>query len=135
MTTSDTGHLVGAAWIRRERGRVELTITRCSACDARWFPPRDVCSQCASTDVHVETSLDHGVVYASTVVRAGPAAFRPPYVLSYVDVNGVRVLAHVTTQDLLPPGTPVRLAVGEIGQTGAGPLMSYVVTPVVEGEA
>ncbi|MDQ0381494.1 Zn-ribbon domain-containing OB-fold protein [Amycolatopsis thermophila] len=125
MTTVET---VGGEWIRRDGDNVTLTITRCHACDARWFPPRDVCSHCASTDVHDEPTGDRGVVYASTVVRAGPAAYRPPYVLSYVDIDGVRVLAHGGTGEAFAPGTPVRLGIGEIGRTDAGPLMSYVIT-------
>ncbi|WP_435070352.1 Zn-ribbon domain-containing OB-fold protein [Amycolatopsis thermoflava] len=127
MTAVDTEHIVGGAWIRRDGDRVTLTITRCRACDARWFPPSDVCSHCASHDVRDEPTGESGVVYASTVVRAGPATYRPPYVLSYVDIDGVRVLAHATGE-ALAPGTPVRLGLGEIGRTDAGPLMSYVIT-------
>jgi hypothetical protein len=123
---------VGANWIRHDGEQVTLTISRCGTCDARWFPPGDVCSRCASSDVHEQRSANRGVVYASTVVRAGPARYRPPYVLAYVDIDGIRLLAHAGTADAPAPGTPVRLMIGEIGGTEDESLMSYVVTEVNE---
>ncbi|MEV4605003.1 OB-fold domain-containing protein [Amycolatopsis sp. NPDC049253] len=128
-----TARVVGQSWIRDRGDRVALAITHCTRCDSTWFPPRDVCSACASPDVEHTTSDDHGVAYASTVVRIGPAKFRPPYVLAYVDVSGVRVLAHVAGDEALEPGTPVDLRIGPIGADDDGEFSSYVVTPTTGG--
>lgn len=125
--------LIGAEWIGGQGDEVTLSITQCHSCAGRWFPPRAQCSRCASTDVATTASASTGEVYASTLVRIGPARFRPPYVLSYVDMSGVRVLAHTRSGHPLAPGTPVRLAVDEIGADDDSALSSYVVTPIYTG--
>jgi hypothetical protein len=48
-------------------------------------------------------------------------------VLAYVDVDGVRVLAHAQSAEALTPGTPVELCVATIGADQDGPLLSYAV--------
>jgi scaffold protein (connect acetoacetyl-CoA thiolase and HMG-CoA synthase) len=128
MTMTDT-QLVGGEWIRRDGEHTRLTITHCRNCDSAWFPPRELCSTCASADVEQTVTGTRGVAYASTVVRIGPAAFRPPYVLSYVDISGVRILAHVDADTALAPDTPVELRVGDIGEG----LSSYLVADVAGG--
>jgi uncharacterized OB-fold protein len=128
VTMSDT-QLVGGEWIRQDADHTRLTITRCRNCGGTWFPPRELCSTCASGDVEQTVTGTRGVAYASTVVRIGPAAFRPPYVLSYVDISGVRILAHVDTDTALAPDTPVELRVGEIGEG----MSSYLVAEVAGG--
>lgn len=127
MTTTDP-RLIGADSIRLD-GTPVLTISVCPRCTSRWFPPRDVCSACAHDGLDGIESGPDGVAYASTVVRIAPTGFTAPYLLSYVDVDGVRVLAHTDPLDPddprpLAPGTPVRLT---SGPTGHG-LVSYRAT-------
>jgi uncharacterized OB-fold protein len=134
MTELDTLPVVrqvGADWTHQNPQLTTLTITVCQSCAGRWFPPRDTCSTCASTEVEDIASDSHGVVYASSIVRIAPRGFQAPYVLAYVDISGVRLLAHCPTADqALAPGTPVRLAVAPIAKTGEGEITSYVVTPL-----
>ncbi|MEV5176647.1 OB-fold domain-containing protein [Streptomyces flaveolus] len=119
---------VGAEWTHQ---RTAVTITVCRACSGRWFPPRDTCSTCASTDVEDIASDTRGTVYASSVVRIAPRGFKAPYVLAYVDISGVRLLVHSPSSDrALEPGTPVELTVAPIADTGEGPVTSYAVTPL-----
>ena len=78
-------------------------------CGSRWFPTREICSACAHVRASTEQRTgDRGVAYASTVVRIAPTGFTAPYVLSYVDIDGVRVLAHTDADRALTPDTPVR---------------------------
>jgi hypothetical protein len=56
-------------------------------------------------------------------------------VLAYVDIDGVRVLAHVDSSEALPPGTPVALRLATIGADEDGPVLSYAVAPIMKGEA
>ncbi|MBT2522609.1 OB-fold domain-containing protein [Arthrobacter sp. ISL-28] len=107
-------------------------ITKCHNCGSTWFPPREICSKCASGNVEQALTGSRGTAYASTVVRIGPAAFKPPYVLAYVDLDGARLLAHVETDEALAPNTPVELKVGAIGEDDTGPLSSYLVAEVSE---
>ncbi|MFG2925662.1 Zn-ribbon domain-containing OB-fold protein [Streptomyces sp. NPDC048305] len=134
MSSSDTlpaPRQVGAEWTHQDGQRTTLTITTCKSCASRWFPPRDTCSTCASAAVENISSETQGTVYASSVVQIAPRGFQAPYVLAYIDISGVRLLAHCPTADhALAPGTPVELTVGPIAHTSEGAVTSYVVTPV-----
>jgi uncharacterized OB-fold protein len=69
-----------------------------------------------------------GVVYSFTTMHAGPTAFRPPYVLAYVDLEeNVRVLGHVEPPaDQLRIGDTVEVVVGSIRQLAPDvPVISY----------
>lgn len=145
MTTQTEGtsaapsrKLVGADGVRPD-GTPILTISVCRRCASRWFPPRDTCSACANDELDsVEAGTD-GVAYASTVVRIGAPGFTTPYVLSYVDVDGVRVLSHTDTPDrenpaALSPGTPVSFTAGPIGTAGEAELWSYRVRATTREE-
>lgn len=120
---------VGADGVRPD-GTPIMRISVCRRCASRWFPPRDTCSACAHDELDsVEAGTD-GIAYASTVVRIGAPGFTTPYVVSYVDVDGVRVLTHTDTPDrenleALPPGTPVTFTAGPIGTAGEVELWSY----------
>ncbi|HET7665245.1 MAG TPA: OB-fold domain-containing protein [Mycobacterium sp.] len=113
--------------------RAVLRVTRCRDCGSAWFPARAQCSTCASRDTNEELTSTSGIAYASSVVRVGPPGFAAPYVLAYVDVDGVRVLAHTQSAEALTPGTPVELRVAAIGADEDGPLWSYAVAPTTEG--
>ena len=107
---------------------MNLTISVCPRCGSRWFPAREICSACAHDRLADEQTGDRGVAYASTVVRIAPTGFTAPYVLSYVDIDGVRVLAHTDSDRALAPDTPVVLTSGPIREG----LDSYRATPVQE---
>jgi scaffold protein (connect acetoacetyl-CoA thiolase and HMG-CoA synthase) len=118
---------VGAEHFLTDGTRAVLRITRCRNCASSWFPARAQCSTCASWEVDEELTSSAGTAYASTVVRVGPPQFDPPYTLAYVDVDGVRLLAHATSADALVPGAPVDLVFAKIGNGDDGALMSYAV--------
>lgn len=107
--------------------RVNLKLSRCNSCSSVWFPARQQCATCASTDLVLVLSGTSGTVYASSVVRIGPAQFGPPYGVAYVDVDGARVLAHTGSAEPLPPGAPVRLVAAPIAHDDRGALWSYAV--------
>ncbi|WP_158169359.1 Zn-ribbon domain-containing OB-fold protein [Mycolicibacterium smegmatis] len=125
--TSPTGRVIGAEHYLTDGYRAVLRVTHCRACDRRWFPARAQCSHCASWEVDDAVTSSSGTAYASTVVRVGPTRFGPPYPLAYVDIDGVRLLAHVAAADALPPGTPVELRHAPIAADEQGALLSYAV--------
>src|SRR4029079_9397787 len=110
-----------------------LRITRCRDCGSAWFPARAQCSTCASRDMSEELTSTSGIAYASSVVRIGPPGFEAPYVLAYVDLDGVRLLAHAESAEALTPGTPVELRLAAIGSDDDGPLRSSAVPARAEG--
>jgi uncharacterized OB-fold protein len=128
-----TGRVIGADTFLSDGTNAVLRVTRCRNCGSGWFPARTQCSTCASRDVTEDLTSSSGIAYASSVVRVGPPQFQAPYVLAYVDVDGVRVLTHVESDDALPPGTPVALRLATIGADEDGPLLSYVVAPISKG--
>lgn len=118
-----------AAAFTHSGGATRLRIAACRDCDARWFPPLAVCATCAGTNLVEEASGEQGTVYASTVVRIGPPGFPAPYVLSYVDIDGVRLLAQTTADVALEPGAPVWLETGPIAEREGVAVQSYRVRP------
>jgi scaffold protein (connect acetoacetyl-CoA thiolase and HMG-CoA synthase) len=129
------GTIVGGEHFVTDGSRVILRVTRCRACGSSWFPARAQCSHCASRDLAAELTANEGTAYASTVVRVGPRRYPAPYTLAYVDVDGVRLLAHVVSEEALPPGTPVDLVLAAIGAADDGPVTSYAVTAKPAGGA
>lgn len=120
MTTeiSSESRIVGASVIHPD-GTPVITISVCPRCACRWFPSRAVCSGCAHDQMDSVEARSDGVAYASSVVRIGPPGFTAPYILSYVDIAGVRVLAHTNPIDPedpqpLAPDTPVVFTSGLI---------------------
>jgi uncharacterized OB-fold protein len=126
-SVSSAGAVVGAEHFVTDGTRVILRVTRCRACGSSWFPARAQCSNCGSRDLAAELTSDEGTAYASTVVRVGPRLYPAPYTLAYVDVDGVRLLAHAVSEEALPPGTPVHLVLAPIGTGDDGPVVSYAV--------
>jgi len=123
---------IGGDWIAQDGEAIALRISVCRNCAARWYPPRKICSTCASNDLEQTVTGDRGVAYASTVVRVGAAPFRVPYVLSYVDIDGVRLLTHFDGDQAPPSDSPVRLTIGQIGSEGQTDLWSHLATPITE---
>jgi uncharacterized OB-fold protein len=81
----------------------ELRVQRCTACDARQFPPRGRCGECSGTEFEWTSNDLRGEIYSFTVVHRAPIqAFRAdcPYVLALVDVApGARLMLNVTGCD------------------------------------
>jgi uncharacterized OB-fold protein len=106
-----------------------LVISLCPRCGSRWFPARTICSACAHDQLTEARTGRDGTAYASTVVRIAPASFTAPYVLSYIDIDGVRILAHTEADPddpaPLAPGTPVTLTSGPIRRDGDADVVSY----------
>ncbi|MEV0287927.1 OB-fold domain-containing protein [Kribbella sp. NPDC050820] len=136
-------HVIGQQWFATDdQSRVRLRVSENPTDGSRWFPPLE--SLGTLTELPAIEIGPSGVAYASTVVRVGPARFEPPYVLTYVDVDGVRILAHSPGETPLRPGTPVELVLDRVGAEAPtahpghepGPsieLWSYTATPVTEG--
>ncbi len=74
-------------------------IRHCTACDHRYWYPRDFCPSCWSTDVAWEEASGRGTLYTySTVYRNDlpPWPQRVPYIAAIIDLEeGPRVLGHL----------------------------------------
>lgn len=136
-TKPGTSEPLGPGIRVRPDGSPALTISVCPRCASRWFPAREICSACAHDRLDTAVAGRDGLVYASSVVRTGPPGFTTPYILAYVDVDGVRILAHADPLDpdnpvAVPPDTPVTFTTGPIGHDGDIERVSYRVRPSSE---
>jgi len=79
-------------------GRPRLLVSRCEACGARSFPPRERCSACSETDLATEEAPPEGELYTWTVIRelGRPTEGFIPYVVGQVDLaDDLRVMGIV----------------------------------------
>jgi uncharacterized OB-fold protein len=89
-----------------------LTVSRCTACRAGFFPPRLFCPRCVNH--RFEADLVHdGVVEQSTIVRhaARQADWKPRHIASVRTSDGQVIVAGL--EEELPDGAPVRLFMNE----------------------
>ena len=107
------GELLGGQPVADPRPRLvgnRVQGARCAACGYPTAPPAPWCPACHGSDLAEAWFGPAGVVWSSTVVHIPVGKWIPPYGLAYVDIeDGPRVLAHLDTPIVLPPGTVVRI--------------------------
>lgn len=102
-------------WAGAAEGR--LLIARCVACREWQHPPLESCRLCGS-ELRPEDAPLHGVVYSSTMTHHPATPLYPvPYQVAVVEVGGAggpRIVVRVTDDDLVEPGTPVRIEMHDL---------------------
>ncbi len=83
--------------------RHELQIQRCQSCGAVLFYPREVCSECLSSDLGWIRASGRGTVYSYTIAQAPThPTFREdvPYVVAIVELDeGPRLTTNIVGCD------------------------------------
>lgn len=100
--------------LRQQRYRLEGTV--CRSCDAKCFPPREVCTACGAEDLAPHRFTGRGTVYSYSVVHQAPERFdgSVPYAVGLVDLEeGPRITAMLTDVDpeRVEIGMPVEMVV------------------------
>lgn len=134
MSDADASGLVSHFTVTAQ-GAVRLHGSVCGSCGSRWFPRRPVCARCASAQMEPLLAGPSCTVYASTTVRNGASGFPVPYQLAYLEVDGLRILAHLedSPNDNPPPaGTAVRLESRTLATDP--PLTTFVATVAADFE-
>jgi len=83
--------------LKDQRYRLEGTV--CDNCGAKFFPPRQVCSECKSTKLTPHEFNGHGEVYSFTTVRQAPMGHEGniPYIVGIIKLDeGPMVEAQIT---------------------------------------
>lgn len=83
-------------WSGLARG--ELLTTRCRACGALGFPPRNLCRGCWGRELDWVPLRPRGRLYSFTRVHVAPEAFRAevPYAIGLIDLDdGVRLMCRL----------------------------------------
>lgn len=118
----------------RPDGSGNLLGSRCRSCGAAFFPVREACSGCLSTDLDTIRFSTRGTLYTYTVVRQSIPAFEVPYVLGYVDFpEGVRIMGQIADcePDDVSIGMPLSLSLEPFGEDeDQNPLTGYRFRPV-----
>ena len=128
---------------RLRKQRYGLMGEVCPHCEAKLFPPRDVCPECGQEARTLYSFSGRGEVYSYTTVYQAPAGYEDnaPYTVALVKLEeGPVVTAQLTDLDErgIEIGTPVEMVTRRIRSEGdeRGLLVyGYKFRPVLERQA
>lgn len=83
--------------LKDQRYRLEGTV--CADCGAKFFPPRQVCAECKSTNLKPHEFDGHGELYSFTTLYSAPSGYEGqlPYIVGMVKLDeGPMVEAQIT---------------------------------------
>ncbi|HEX9028400.1 MAG TPA: Zn-ribbon domain-containing OB-fold protein [Anaerolineales bacterium] len=108
---------------RLRKQRYSLVGEVCPHCDAKLFPPRDVCPECGKEAKTLYNFSGRGKVYSYTTVYEPPAGYEDnaPYTVALVQLEeGPLVTAQLTDLDdgKVEIGTPVEMVTRKLRQDG-----------------
>jgi len=126
---------------RLRKQRYNLVGEVCPHCDAKLFPPRDVCSECGKDAKTAYAFSGRGEVYSYTTVYEPPAGYEEyaPYTVALIKLEeGPLVTAQLTDLDngKVEIGAPVEMVTRKLRQDGdeRGLLVyGYKFRPVMQG--
>ena len=108
---------------RLKKQRYALQGETCPHCDAKIFPPRDICPECGGEAKTPFTFSGLGEVYSWTRVSSAPAGFeqQAPYTIAMVKlVEGPVITAQLTDigEEPVRIGMPVEMVTRKIRDDG-----------------
>ena len=108
---------------RLRKQRYGLIGEVCPHCDAKLFPPRDVCPECGQEAKTLYNFSGRGEVYSYTTVFDAPAGYEEvaPYTVALVKLDeGPLVTAQLTDMDenKVEIGTPVEMVTRRLRTDG-----------------
>jgi len=108
---------------RLRKQRYGLVGEVCPHCDAKLFPPRDICPECGQEAKTLYNFSGLGEVYSYTTVYDAPAGFEEvaPYTVALVKLQeGPLVTAQLTDVDgeQIEIGTPVEMVTRRLRSDG-----------------
>jgi uncharacterized protein len=126
---------------RLRKQRYNMVGEVCPHCEAKLFPPRDVCPECGKDAKTAFTFSGRGEVYSYTTVYEPPAGYEEyaPYTVALIKLEeGPLVTAQLTDLDngKVEIGAPVEMVTRKLRQDGdeRGLLVyGYKFRPVLSG--
>ena len=120
---------VAQHWRLRQQ-RYALVGEVCPHCDAKIFPPRDICPECGQDAREHFHFSGRGKVYSYTTVYDAPAGYKEnaPYTLALVRLEeGPMVTAQLTDIGSTPLeiGTPVEMVTRKLRSDGERGMLVY----------
>jgi uncharacterized protein len=128
---------------RLKKQRYSLVGEVCPHCDAKIFPPRDVCMECGGEAKNVFQFSGRGEVFSHTTIYDAPSGFEEytPYTVALVKLaEGPVVTAQLTDLGEQPVeiGMPVEMVTRRLRQDGdeRGLLVyGYKFRPIIDQQA
>lgn len=108
---------------RLKNQRYKLVGEVCPHCEAKLFPPRDVCPECGGEAKTLFSFSGRGEIYSFTTVYDAPAGFEEnaPYTVALVKLEeGPLVTAQLTDlgEEQVAIGTPVEMVTRRLRSDG-----------------
>ena len=108
---------------RLRKQRYSLVGEICPHCEAKIFPPRDVCPECGKEAKTMYSFSGRGEVYSYTTIYNPPEGFedQAPYTVALVKLEeGPMITAQLTDlgEDEVEIGTPVEMVTRRLRQDG-----------------
>ena len=108
---------------RLKKQRYALVGEVCPHCDAKLFPPRDICTECGQNAKTEFTFSGRGEVYSHTTIYDAPAGFefQAPYTVALVKLNeGPIITAQLTDlgDEPVEIGMPVEMVTRKLRSDG-----------------
>jgi len=108
---------------RLRKQRYGLVGEVCPHCDAKLFPPRDICPECGQEAKTLYNFSGRGEVYSFTTVYEAPAGFEEaaPYTVALIRLQeGPLVTAQLTDThgEQIEIGTPVEMVTRRLRSDG-----------------
>ena len=128
---------------RLRKQRYSLVGEVCPHCEAKIFPPRDICPECQQEAKTLYNFSGRGEVYSYTTVYNAPEGFeeQAPYTVALVKLEeGPLVTAQLTDlgDDNVEIGTPVEMVTRRLRQDGDDRgliVYGYKFRPVMQPQA
>ena len=108
---------------RLKQQRYKLVGEVCPHCEAKLFPPRDICPECGGEAKSLYTFSGRGEVYSHTTVQDAPTGFEEnaPYTVALVKLEeGPLITAQLTDlgEEAVEIGTPVEMVTRRLRTDG-----------------
>ena len=108
---------------RLKQQRYQLTGEVCPHCEAKIFPPRDICNHCGGEARTLFNFNGRGEVYSHTTIFDAPAGYEEnvPYTVALVKLEeGPIITAQLTDlgNDKVEIGTPVEMVTRRLRSDG-----------------
>jgi len=108
---------------RLKNQRYKLVGEVCPHCEAKLFPPRDICPECGQDAKTVYAFSGRGEVYSFTTIFDAPAGYEEnaPYTVALIKLEeGPLVTAQLTDLGIQPVeiGTPVEMVTRKLRNDG-----------------
>jgi uncharacterized OB-fold protein len=114
--------------LKDQRYRLEGTV--CANCGAKFFPPRQVCPECHSTELTPHEFDGHGEIYSFSTVRQAPMGHEAavPYIVGIIKLDeGPMVEAQITdiNSDDVKIGQRVEMVIRKLREYGEDGAIAY----------